>query len=119
MPRMKNVNLFVDVDLTLVDERGVMIDGADEAMRILHDAGCHLFLWSTGGREYCETVAKRLGVADLFEAFLPKPDAFVDDMPSTIVGGPLFSIADETSWPDLARPIAREHVHPSERRRPA
>lgn len=117
MPRMKNVNLFVDVDLTLVDERGRMIDGADEAMRILHDAGCHLYLWSTGGREYCETIARRLMIADLFEAFLPKPDLFIDDMPSTIFGGPLFSLADGEAWTDLARRIARDYVHPSERRR--
>lgn len=117
MPRMKNVNVFVDVDLTLVDERGRMVAGADEAMRTLHDAGCHLFLWSTGGRDYCEAVARRLDIHGLFDAFLPKPDLFIDDMPGTIFGGPLFTVAEGEPWPDLARRIADEHVHPSERRR--
>ena len=37
--------------------------------------------------------------------------------PSTIFGGPLFTLGDGESWPDLARRIAKEHVHPSERRR--
>ena len=116
MPRMKNVNVFVDVDLTLVDERGSMLPLAAEALQVLHDAGCHLFLWSTGGSDYCRTVAERCRVDHLFLAFLPKPDIYIDDMPSTIFNSLLFDVRDAGSWVELAEHIAREHVHPSERR---
>ena len=43
---MKNANIFVDVDLTLVDANGKLLDGAREALQRLRDEGCHLFLWS-------------------------------------------------------------------------
>ncbi len=42
---MKNANVFVDVDLTLVDANGKLLDGAQEALQRLRDEGCHLFLW--------------------------------------------------------------------------
>jgi len=41
---MKNANVFVDVDLTLVDANGKLLSGAREALQRLHDEGCHLFL---------------------------------------------------------------------------
>jgi len=33
MPKMRNVNLYVDVDLTLVDHHGVLLPNVAEAMR--------------------------------------------------------------------------------------
>jgi len=117
MPKMRNVNLYVDVDLTLVDHHGVLLPNVAEAMRVLYDGGCHLFLWSTGGAEYCRQVAERAGIAELFEAFLPKPDLYVDDMPSTIFNSPLFNIQEEEDWLPLAHKIVRDHVDPRERRR--
>ena len=113
---MRNVNVYVDVDLTLVDHQGGVLPGAVEALRALHDAGCHLFLWSTGGCHYCRQIAERYGVADLFEAFLPKPDIYIDDMPATIFNGLVFD-AQEESWRAVVERIVREHVHPDERRR--
>jgi hypothetical protein len=113
---MRNVNVYVDVDLTLVDHMGVLLPGAVEAMKALHEAGCHLFLWSTGGRDYCRQVAERAEISELFEAFLPKPDIYVDDMPSTIFNGLLFDVNEHGPWQALAEQICREHVHPSERR---
>src|SRR6266481_2864184 len=50
---MKNANIFVDVDLTLVDASGKLLDGAREALLALKKAGCHLFLWSSVGADYC------------------------------------------------------------------
>jgi hypothetical protein len=116
MPKMRNVNVFVDVDLTLVDHDGALLPGAADAMRWLHDGGCHLFLWSTGGCQYCREVAHRYGLTELFEAFLPKPDIFIDDMPSTIFNGMLFDVRQEGGWSVLADRIVQEHVHPDERR---
>ena len=116
MPKMRNVNVFVDVDLTLVDHAGVLLPGAVDAIKTLHRGGCHLFLWSTGGAAYCRQIAERASIAELFEAFLPKPDIYIDDMPSTIFNGLLFDVKEHGPWQDLAEMICREHVHPSERR---
>ena len=48
-------------------------------VRDLYDAGFELFCWSTGGAEYALESAQELGTAECFEAFLPKPDALIDD----------------------------------------
>jgi hypothetical protein len=116
MPKMKNVNIFVDVDLTLVDAQQVILPGALDAMKVLYDAGCHLFLWSTGGCAYCRQIAERHGIAHLFEAFLPKPDIYIDDMPASIFNGLLFDASGDQEGGTLAERIVRDHVHPGERR---
>lgn len=115
MTKMKNVNVFVDIDLTLVDAQQVIRPGATAAMQVLFDAGCHLFLWSTGGGAYCRQIAERYEIAHLFEAFLPKPDIYIDDMPATIFNGLVFDPAGDDDWVTLAKRIVREHVHPDER----
>jgi hypothetical protein len=118
MPKMKNVNIFVDVDLTLVDAQQLIRPCAAEAMQHLYDAGCHLFLWSTGGGAYCRQIAERYALAHLFEAFLPKPDIYIDDMPATIFNGLLFDASGDEEWGALARRIVRDNVHADERRAP-
>jgi hypothetical protein len=47
--------------------------------RELHEAGAVLYLWSSGGAEYAEKSAAELGISNCFAAFLPKPDAYLDD----------------------------------------
>src|ERR1017187_2147935 len=82
---MKNANVFVDVDLTLVDANGKLLAGAKEALLVVKDAGCHLFLWSSVGADYCRKVAEAHHLTDLFEGFTAKPDIAIDDMPSTCI----------------------------------
>jgi beta-phosphoglucomutase-like phosphatase (HAD superfamily) len=53
--------------------------GVVSQVRRLRDSGATLYLWSSGGAEYAERSAQELGIADCFEAFLPKPDIYVDD----------------------------------------
>ena len=55
---MKNANIFVDVDFTLVDANGKLLEGAREALQRLRDQGCHLFLWSSCGPDYCRKIAQ-------------------------------------------------------------
>jgi phosphoglycolate phosphatase-like HAD superfamily hydrolase len=107
---MKNANIFIDVDLTLVDANGNLLEGAREGLSALKAAGCHLFLWSTGGTDYCRKVAERHRLADLFEGFAAKPDIVVDDMPSTCVPPFVYNVQQEASWPTLARRIIEKHV---------
>jgi hypothetical protein len=108
--RMKNANVFVDVDLTLVDANGKLLDGAREGLQRLKVEGCHLFLWSTVGLEYARTVAARHQLTDLFEGFAAKPDIIIDDMPSTAVAPFIFNVQDEVSWPSMAERIIEKHI---------
>ena len=50
-----------------------------ERVRELHREGVALYLWSSGGAEYARSSASELGIDECFVAFLPKPDAYLDD----------------------------------------
>jgi phosphoglycolate phosphatase-like HAD superfamily hydrolase len=107
---MKNANIFVDVDLTLVDQHGHLLNGAREALVKLKERGCHLFLWSSVGAEYARKVAALHGLTDLFESFAAKPDIVIDDMPATVNAPFVFNVHDESSWPALAGRIIAKHI---------
>ena len=107
---MKNANVFVDVDLTLVDANCKLLGGAREALQRLRDEGCHLFLWSTGGADYCRKVAQLHGLTELFEGFTAKPDIIIDDMPGTCAAPFVYDVRQEESWPALAERIIEKHV---------
>jgi len=107
---MKNANIFVDVDQTLIDANRNLLPGAAEALNKLIDRGCHLFLWSTNGAEYAEKVARLHGLAHLFEGIVAKPDIIIDDMPGTVLNPYVFDVNAESSWPQLADKILRKHI---------
>ena len=107
---MRNANVFVDVDLTLVDANNRLLEGAREGLLALKAAGCHLFLWSTAGADYCRKVAESHRLTDLFEGFAAKPDIVVDDMPSTCVSPFVYNVQQEASWLALAQRIIEKHV---------
>lgn len=76
-------NIFIDVDDTFVRSFGskrVPIEGTVRAIRDLAQAGVQLFCWSSGGADYARSAATEAGVQDCFQAFLPKPDAVIDDV---------------------------------------
>jgi hypothetical protein len=107
---MKNANIFVDVDLTIVDASGSLLPGARDGLVRLKDRGCHLFLWSTGGADYCRKVANLYALTELFEGFSAKPDIVIDDMPSTCVAPFVYNVHDESSWPEVADKIIAKHI---------
>ena len=107
---MKNANIFVDVDLTLIDANRNLLAGATEALTKLRDKGCHLFLWSTNGAHYAQKVARLHGLTDLFEGFSAKPDIIIDDMPGTVLNPFIFDVNTESSWPALADKIVHKHI---------
>jgi hypothetical protein len=107
---MKNANVFVDVDLTLIDSNARLLNGAREALQRLRDEGCHLFLWSTVGPDYCRKVAQIHGLTDFFEGFTAKPDIIIDDMPSTCVTQFVYDVQQEQSWDALAERIIEKHI---------
>ena len=106
---MKNANIFVDVDLTLVDSNCQLLPGARESLQNLKNAGTHLFLWSTNGAEYAEKVASIHGLKDLFEGFAAKPDIIIDDMPSTCIAPFTYNVQDQP-WPQVAKEIIKRHI---------
>jgi FMN phosphatase YigB (HAD superfamily) len=80
---MKNT-IYFDVDDTLVRSYGksrIPISAAIAQVRALSESGADLYLWSSGGAEYCRLTAQELGIEDCFTAFLPKPTIYVDDQP--------------------------------------
>lgn len=50
-------------------------------VRRLKEEGAILYLWSSGGSEYCRATAIELGIESFFSGFLPKPTVYVDDQP--------------------------------------
>ena len=107
---MKNVHIYVDVDLTLVDEMGRLLPKAVEGLLTLREAGCRLVLWSNAGVDYCRGIAERHEIAELFDAFLQKPDICIDDMPSTVLKILHYDVNEQKSWQDLADHIVTKHV---------
>lgn len=107
---MKNVNIFVDVDLTLVDHNQNLIDGVRDALQRLVDRGCHLYLWSSAGKRYAESTALRFDLADLFEGYAPKPDIVIDDMPNTTLPAFVFNPNQEASWDTMVNAILEKHA---------
>jgi phosphoglycolate phosphatase-like HAD superfamily hydrolase len=102
---MKNANVFVDVDGTLIDVSGNLSDGARVALQRLRDEGCHLFLWSAGGADYCRKVAHHHGLTEFFEGFTAKPDIIIDDLPSSCAAQFVYDVRQEQSWDSLVERI--------------
>lgn len=78
--------VYVDVDDTLVRTAGtkrIPMPRVIDRVRQLHSQGATLYLWSSGGADYAKQTAVDLGIEHLFEAFLPKPELLIDDMPIT------------------------------------
>ena len=76
--------VYVDVDDTLVRWCGskyVPRSSVIEKIKQRAAAGDRLFLWSRAGDGPARQVAEELGIAELFEAILPKPDHIIDDEP--------------------------------------
>jgi hypothetical protein len=107
---MKNANIFIDVDLTLVDANGRLLKGAREALVKLTMKDCHLFLWSSVGVEYAKKMAVLHHLTDFFEGYASKPDIIIDDMPQTAVAPFVFNVQEESSWPALADKIILKHI---------
>ncbi len=76
-------NIYIDVDDTFIRSFGtkrIPIDSTVEAIKALAAQGAQLYCWSSGGAEYARASAIEAGVEVCFRAFLPKPDALIDDV---------------------------------------
>jgi len=78
----KSFNIFVDVDDTFVRSYGtkrIPITATINHLKNLKKDGAILFCWSSGGADYAQQSAEEFGIANLFTAFLPKPQILIDD----------------------------------------
>ena len=108
---MTSAGLVVGAGLGLTATGGVRSTGAVEGLKALREAGCHLFLWSSCGAEYCRKVAEGNGIAELFEGFSAKPDTVIDDMPGTCVAPFVFNVQEKgASWDGVVKEILERHV---------
>ncbi|HTS19822.1 MAG TPA: hypothetical protein VMP11_19760 [Verrucomicrobiae bacterium] len=107
---MKNANVFVDVDPTLVDAKGRLFQGAREALQRLKNERAATCAWSNAGVDYARAMAAQHQLTDLFEGFAAKPDIIIDDMPSTATAPFLFNVQDEASWQSMVERILAKHI---------
>ena len=80
------IYVYVDVDDTFVrsaSSKRIPMPTAIRHVRTLKAQGAVLYCWSSGGSDYARQSAEEFGIADCFEAFLPKPNVLLDDMPMT------------------------------------
>ena len=80
------VVIYVDVDDTFVRTYGakrIPMPSVIRHIRDLFKQGAALYCWSSGGAEYARQCAEEFGIADCFQAFLPKPQALLDDQEIT------------------------------------
>jgi hydroxymethylpyrimidine pyrophosphatase-like HAD family hydrolase len=81
---MKQQIVFIDVDDTLVRSVGtkrIPMPSVIAQVRRLYASGAALFLWSSGGADYCRKTAEELGLTECFTGYLPKPTRYIDDQP--------------------------------------
>ena len=79
-----NQVIYVDIDDTMVRSVGskrIPMPSVIENVRRLKASGATLYLWSSGGADYCRSTAEELDLVDCFSGFLPKPTIYIDDQP--------------------------------------
>jgi hypothetical protein len=95
----------IDVDLTVVDLDGKLLPGVVQNLQSLKERGCELILWSYGGAEYAEKVARRHKLENFFTGFSAKPDIAVDDESEKIASFAVVDAAAAKSWDHIAEEV--------------
>ena len=77
------LNISVDVDGTILDENENLVPQVRESIQRLKDAGHYVQLWSGGGAEYAEKIARKFSLTHLIDSYAKKADIAIDDLPET------------------------------------
>ena len=77
------LNISIDVDGTILDENEGLVPHTRESIQRLKDAGHYVQLWSGGGAEYAEKIARKFSFAHLIDSYAKKADVAIDDLPET------------------------------------
>lgn len=95
----------IDVDLTVVDQDGELLPGVVENLQRLKAKGCELILWSYGGGDYADKMARRHKLENLFIGFSAKPDIAVDDESEKVASFAVVDAAAAQNWDDIAEEV--------------
>jgi len=101
------IRFAVDVDNTLIEQRGAEVVLNTKVLALvvaLFELDvCELVLWSGGGADYAEHVARKFGVHHLFSKFTGKQrdyaDISLDDQPNSLAAISLKLPGDITPTP--------------------
>lgn len=93
-----STRVCIDVDLTVVDQDGKLFPGAIETLRGLKNRGYELILWSYGGGEYAEKMARRHQIEKMFTHFSSKPDIAIDDVSEKVASFAVVDAAASRNW---------------------
>ena len=77
-----NKTVFVDVDDTLIRSVGSKIipnTRVIEKVRMLHQKGMTIIVWSTAGSEYAKRISENIGISEIISFYFTKPQYIIDD----------------------------------------
>jgi hypothetical protein len=102
-----SLNIFIDVDGTLLNNNEGVDPSAEEILRQIRrmldaeypDSG--LYLWSGAGGDYARSKAEEHGLAGFFSGFAGKPDVIIDDNPSSVFPRRAIVWKDHSQWQNL------------------
>src|SRR5208282_3322865 len=95
----------IDVDLTVIDQDGKLLPGVVENLQSLKARGCELILWSYGGGDYAEKMARCHELENLFVGFSGKPDIAVDDEGGKVASFAVVDAAAARNWGEIAEEV--------------
>ncbi len=99
------LKISIDVDGTLLGESGQLVPGAEAALRTLKDKRHQLQLWSLGGADYAQKIAKEHHLTKLFESYATKPDVAIDDLPETASPSFVLKVNQQQTLVDAVKAI--------------
>ena len=77
----KGMVVYVDIDDTLIDlDDRPLLHVINFVKALKEERGCELIAWSGGGKDWAKHATIQLGIDHLFDMFLDKPEAIVDDL---------------------------------------
>lgn len=86
--------MYIDVDMTLVDDNGDIYTGVIEKLEQWQKKYT-MICWSHTGGEYAKRTCIRNGIEKFFKYFLDKPDIIVDDHPAFLLEYPAKIVIDD------------------------
>ena len=79
IPNDNLVTIFIDIDGTIMDNNGILFNGAIECIQNLSKK-VNIYIWSAGGFNYALDTINNLKLDNYVCGALPKPDYTIDDL---------------------------------------
>lgn len=78
-PNDRRATFFIDIDRTIVDDKGIPYPNAVECIKKLSEK-VNIYIWSAGGFFYANAITEKLGLSDFICGAIPKPNYTIDDL---------------------------------------